>query len=155
MEISQIYVSVDDVREHLNEWMGMTPQKLVNVANKSPQAFSRFLTSHLAVVKFLPRRNPQTWQLFTRKTKKKLVKNYRPISLLQIVCKVLEQCAFNRFLSSLMTQSPLYNTQLLSVLHTMRQSLDKNIQMDVFYLDFAKAFDTVYHLNQQEWVDST
>ena len=132
MEISQIYVSVDDVREHLNEWMGVTPQKLVgltafrrafwkNVANKSPQAFSRFLTSHLAVVKFLPRRNPQTWQLFTRKTKKKLVKNYRPISLLQIVCKVLEQCAFNRFLSSLMTQSPLYNTQLLPVLHTMRQ----------------------------------
>lgn len=97
-----------------------------------------------------PRRNPQTWQLFTRKTKKKLAKNYRPISLLQIVCKVLEQCAFNRFLSSLMTQSPLYNTQLLSVLHTMRQNLDKNIQMDVFYLDFAKAFDTVYHLNQQE-----
>ena len=128
----------------------MTPQKLVNVANKSPQAFSRFLTSHLAVVKFLPRRNPQTWQLFTRKTKKKLAKNYRPISLLQIVCKVLEQRAFNHFLSSLMTQSLLYNTQLLPVLHTMRQSLDKNIQMDVFYLDFAKAFDTVYHLNQQE-----
>ena len=37
----------------------------------------------------------------------------------------------------------------------MRQNLDKSIQMDVFYLDFAKAFDTVYHLNQQEWVDST
>ena len=56
-----------------------------------------------------------------------------------------------------MTQSPLYNTQLLSVLHTMRQNLDKNIQMDMFYLDFAKAFDTVYHLNQQEWTrhDST
>ena len=36
-------------------------------------------------------------------------------------------------------------TQLLSVLHTVGQSLDKNIQADLIYLDFAKAFDTVDH----------
>ena len=36
-------------------------------------------------------------------------------------------------------------TQLLSVLHTIRQSLDKNIQTDMINLDFAKAFDTVDH----------
>ena len=33
-------------------------------------------------------------------------------------------------------------TQLLSVLHTVGQSLDNNIQSDMIYLDFAKAFDT-------------
>ena len=34
-------------------------------------------------------------------------------------------------------------TQLLSVLHTVGQSLDNNIQSGMIYLDFAKAFDTV------------
>ena len=36
-------------------------------------------------------------------------------------------------------------TQLLSVLHTIGQSLDKNIQTDIIYLDVAKAFDSVDH----------
>ena len=36
-------------------------------------------------------------------------------------------------------------TQLLPVLHAIGQILDKNIQTDMIYLDFAKAFDTVDH----------
>ena len=36
-------------------------------------------------------------------------------------------------------------TQLLSVLHDMGLSLEKNIQTDLIYLDFAKAFDSVDH----------
>lgn len=36
-------------------------------------------------------------------------------------------------------------TQLLSVLHDVGLNLDMNIQADVIYLDFAKAFDSVDH----------
>ena len=36
-------------------------------------------------------------------------------------------------------------TQLLSVLHIIGQYLDKNIQTDVLYFDFAKAFESVDH----------
>ena len=36
-------------------------------------------------------------------------------------------------------------TQLLSVLHTVVQSLDNNIQSDMIYLNFAKALDTIDH----------
>ena len=36
-------------------------------------------------------------------------------------------------------------TQLLLVLHTVGQSLDNNIQSDMIYLNFPKAFDTVDH----------
>ena len=36
-------------------------------------------------------------------------------------------------------------TQLLSVLNDVGLNLDKNIQTDVIYLDFAKAFDSVDH----------
>ena len=36
-------------------------------------------------------------------------------------------------------------TQLLPVIHAFGQSLDKNIQTDIVYLHFAKAFDSVDH----------
>ncbi|CAB4038391.1 Hypothetical predicted protein, partial [Paramuricea clavata] len=36
-------------------------------------------------------------------------------------------------------------TQLLRVLHSIGQNLDQNIQTDILYLDFAKAFDSVDH----------
>jgi hypothetical protein len=35
--------------------------------------------------------------------------------------------------------------QLLAVLHEIGKNLDQNVQTDVLYLDFAKAFDTVDH----------
>ena len=34
---------------------------------------------------------------------------------------------------------------LLSVLHSVGKNLDNNIQTDILYLDFAKAFDSVDH----------
>ena len=37
-------------------------------------------------------------------------------------------------------------TQLLSVLHSIGESLDRNIQTDILYLDFALAFDCVDHV---------
>jgi hypothetical protein len=40
---------------------------------------------------------------------------------------------------------PLVCTQLLAVLHEIGKNLDQNVQTDVLYLDFAKAFDTVDH----------
>ena len=36
-------------------------------------------------------------------------------------------------------------TQLFSTLHDIGQLLDNNIQMDVLFLDFAKAFDSLDH----------
>jgi hypothetical protein len=33
----------------------------------------------------------------------------------------------------------------VQVLHSVGQCLDKNIQTDIIYLDFAKAFDSVDH----------
>ena len=38
------------------------------------------------------------------------------------------------------------SSQLLSVLHSIGEALDKNKQTDILYLDFAKAFDTVDHV---------
>ena len=71
-----------------------------------------------------------------KKHLKELAENYRPISLLPIVSKVLERCVYSQFyehVSHLITPYQhgfLRNrscvTQLLSVLHSIGQKLDKN-----------------------------
>ena len=90
-----------------------------------------------------------------KKNSKEPAENYRPISLLSIVSKVMERCVYNHMYADVIQLiSPLQHgflrkrsciTQLLSVLHNIGQNLDKNTQSDVLYLDFAKAFDSVDH----------
>ena len=90
-----------------------------------------------------------------KKNSKEPAENYRPISLLSIVSKVLERCVYNHMYADVIQLiSPLQHgflrkhsciTQLLSVLHNIGQNLDNNTQSDVLYLDFAKAFDSVDH----------
>ena len=83
------------------------------------------------------------------------VTNYRPISLLPIVSKVLERCVLSkiyplvRVLINKVQHGFLRNrsciTQLLGVRHDIGKNLDRNKQVDVLYLDFSKAFDSVDH----------
>jgi hypothetical protein len=91
-----------------------------------------------------------------KKDVKERAKNYRPISLLPILRKMMELCVCNRFyalVSHLITslqhgfmRNRSSVTQLLYVLHSIGESLDRNIQTDILYLDFAKAFDCVDHV---------
>ena len=83
------------------------------------------------------------------------VSNYRPISLLPLVSKVLERCVYNHLIEHISSQ--LHNlqygflkgksttSQLLQVLNEIGELLDKRVQVDTIYLDFAKAFDRVDH----------
>lgn len=86
-----------------------------------------------------------------------LVENYRPISLTSPICKMLEHVISKRVVEFLEQNSILTNfqhgfrkgystvTQLVSVVHSFAETLDKNGQMDVIFLDFSKAFDKVIH----------
>jgi hypothetical protein len=81
--------------------------------------------------------------------------NYRPVSLLSVVSKVAERCIFNRIFPHVEHQ--LHNsqhgflpgkstaTQLLEFTHNIGNVTDSGGQVDVIYLDFAKAFDSVPH----------
>ena len=83
----------------------------------------------------------------------KEVTNYCPISLLGIVLKVLERCIYNRLIDHVSTHLHHFqfgflrgkstSSRLLHVLHEIGELLDKRIQTDIVYLDFAKAFDRV------------
>jgi endonuclease/exonuclease/phosphatase family metal-dependent hydrolase len=92
-----------------------------------------------------------------KKGKKCEAGNYRPISLTSIPCKVLESIVRSSIVSH-MEENHLFSehqhgfrsrrstvTQLLEVLDDWTAALDSNTSIDVIYLDFAKAFDTVPH----------
>ena len=81
--------------------------------------------------------------------------NYRPISLLCVLSKVLERCVFNHCYYHL---SPLlYHlqhrflrgrsmvTQLLEVYHNIIETVASGKEVDIIYLDLSKAFDKVPH----------
>ena len=83
--------------------------------------------------------------------------NYRPISLTSICCKLLEHIIYTHIFSHLneyqilcdnqhgFRQGRSCETQLLLTINDLAKNLDNNLQTDVMFLDFAKAFDKVDH----------
>ena len=92
---------------------------------------------------------------FSKKDDPTLAENYRPISLLCIVSKVLERCVFNHCYPHFALL--LYNlqhgflrgkstvTQLLEVYHDILDMVAGGQEVDVIHLDLFKAFDKVPH----------
>jgi len=90
-----------------------------------------------------------------KKGKKSSANNYRPISLLPIISKVLERCIYKRVISFLRDKiTPAQfgflanrstDTQLLTVFSDIHKHYDKKEQIDVVYFDISKAFDSVPH----------
>ena len=101
------------------------------------------------------RKLPKAWKIAAvspihKKGERKLVENYRPVSLLNIENKIFEKCIyeelsahFTKFLSSkqhgLVPQRGVYTNKLL-FLKKIHEVLDKNVQSEVvvFYTDFRR-----------------
>lgn len=92
-----------------------------------------------------------------KKDSKLEVVNYRPISLLSNINKIIEKLMFNRLYSFLELHNCIYNLQfgfrekhstnhaLMSMIQQIRDTMDdRNTAIGVF-VDFQKAFDTVNH----------
>jgi hypothetical protein len=90
-----------------------------------------------------------------KKGDKSCVENYRPISLLSLVSKVLERCIHKKVLPFL---QPIISdcqhgfmpnrscvTQLVDFTYNLGSNYDRGFDTDVVYLDFSKAFDSVNH----------
>ena len=105
---------------------------------------------------------PNFWKLANispiyKKGSKILAENYRPVSLTSAPCRILESMIRDRILDHLNHNAPITKkqhgfvkgksctTNLIETLDEITKSLDKRVPVDVIYLDFAKAFDSVPH----------
>ncbi len=83
------------------------------------------------------------------------ITNYRPISLLCTLSKVLESIVFQKIIEFIRPQLSEYQfgfmknksclTQLLSAFSIIHEAFDNKKQVDMIFLDFRKAFDSVPH----------
>ena len=103
---------------------------------------------------------PGDWKLANiepifKKGKRSFVKNYRPISLLPVIFRVLERCVLaglRDHISHLIIREQhgvlagrSFVTQLTSVLHYIVGQPDAGKQIEITCLDMSKAFDKVDH----------
>ena len=105
---------------------------------------------------------PSEWKTATiipifKKGSRSQCSSYRPISLTCTLCKVLEHLIKDLMLDFLYTHDLLRRSQhgflpsrsccsaLLSFLEDVSSSIDDNFFVDVIYLDFSKAFDSIPH----------
>ena len=84
-------------------------------------------------------------------------KNYRPISLTSIICKLMEGIVKDDLLAYLNRNDLIYpkqygfmskrstNTQLLHYFNYLTARIIDCCQVDSIYLDYSKAFDTIVH----------
>ncbi len=162
-ELREIQVSVAEVRLALNSLdisKATGPDKLSGrilkecasaLAPSLTKLFNKSLKSGIV---------PDIWKLANvapvhKKDKKDNTENYRPISLLCLTSKILERCIFNniypkiKHLITLLQHGFLKgkstSTQLLSFLNNIISNIDADLQTDIIYLDYAKAFDSVSH----------
>ena len=95
--------------------------------------------------------------IFKQKGSKKNPENYRPVSLTSVVSKLMETFVRESLLTYLKTNNVLSNKQygflrgrstvlqLLNVIDTWVEIIDKGGTVDTIFCDFQKAFDSVPH----------
>ena len=147
---------------------GLKPNKAMGPDNIHPWVLRELATelapmmSHLFQQSLIDGRIPKDWKGANvcpvyKKGVKSLPVNYRPVSLTCICCKLLEHIVSSNLMGHFEANNILSprqhafrkshscETQLVSVIEDWASSLDSKKQVDVFILDFEKAFDTVPH----------
>ena len=130
---------------------------LKEIASEIAEPLQRLFNQSLTTSKV-----PLSWKFANvcaihKKSDPQDVSNYRPISLLSVVCKVLERIVhkyiFNHyrtidFLTSFQSGfRPKDSTvnQLVSVYHSFCQAVDSGKEVRAVFCDISKAFDRVWH----------
>ena len=105
---------------------------------------------------------PLQWKLANvspifKKGSRSSPENYRPVSLTSILSKLLEKIVSKQILEHLKANNILpkqqhgflkgksTSTNLLEAINVWTDLLEHNVPLDILYLDYSKAFDTVPH----------
>ena len=114
--------------------------------------------NQLLAFKTVPKewKNAQISAIF-RKGNKSQAKNYRPVSLTSVVCKIMEKLIRMHIIQHMKANKLFSNKQygfiagrstvlqLLEVIDKWSEALDEGLDLDCIYTDFQKAFDKVPH----------
>ena len=148
------------VMQSLNVYKACAPEDISPVVLK---ACRQSLSNSLARVFNLSMtqgRVPTEWKKafivpLHKKGDKYAVQNYRPISLLSSSSKIMERCVADHIFECISPRLHVLQhgfmknrsttTQLLKVYNTIGSVLDVGGQVDIAFLDFSKAFDSVSH----------
>ena len=147
-------------------WKGLNPSKALGPDELHPRVLKRtcvctigqclFYSPNnlLTLVKSPRNRHLQIYVPYTRKGIDLLARNYRPVSLTCVPCKLLEHIVCSNIMTHLDghklfsdRQHAFRNkhnceTQLITVINDWVKILDKGGQVDTFILDSEKAFET-------------
>ena len=92
-----------------------------------------------------------------KKDDRKLLKNYRPISILPTLSKIYERCLYNRLINFVESNSILHSCQfgfrkntstenaVIELTNKIYSSLNLKKHSICVFVDFQKAFDTINH----------
>ena len=164
-KIKTIIITEEGVRNALRELNvnksqgpdGMHPRVLKELADQIAFPLYKIFTRSITEGKI-----PDIWReaevrpIF-KKGKKTDPGNYRPVSLTSVLCKLLEGFVRSALYKHIVENDLLSEhqfgfckgrsclTQLLVTINEWMTYLDQNIPVDVAYLDFKKAFDSVPH----------
>ena len=101
--------------------------------------------------------NCVTYSHFFKKGKSYDVSNYRPISLTSVCCKIIESIIKDELLTYLHSKHLISRhqhgflsrrftgTQLTGGLNDWTFNIENKQSLDIIYIDFTKAFDSVVH----------
>ena len=161
--LSDIVITAEDVHEAL---VSLDPNKAMGPDGISPKVLKYCTDALCQPISYLFQLTitnsylPSEWRTYCvipifKCGDRATISNYRPISLLCIISKVLEKIIFNisiKFLSNSLTPHqfgflPGRSTlqQLLLFINELLEAKRTNKVSDVIYLDFKKAFNSVTH----------
>ncbi|GAB0181302.1 mitochondrial enolase superfamily member 1 [Grus japonensis] len=129
---------VSDLLDHLDTRKSMGPD---GIPPRVLRELVEALTKPLSIISqqsWLTGEVPVDWRLASvtsiyKKGRKEDLRNYRPVSLTLVPEKVMEQIILSAITCRIQDNQ-------------VTHSVDEGKAVDVFYLDFSKAFDTISHI---------
>ena len=163
LDLCNIYIEKEEVEKLLKEVNASKAGGPDEIPGRILKECSMSLAPSLTMIFNLSLQTgkfPNCWKFANvvpvfKKGEREEVTNYRPVSLLGIISKIFEKCIHHRVYEGVkdlihslqhgFLKGRCTVTQLMEVFNTVEKCLDEGGQMDIIYLDFAKAFDTVSH----------
>ena len=156
------------VEKVFNKLVKLNPNKAADVCGFNPAVFKECAAELAKPVTVLFKESlstgcvPKMWKYANvtpifKKGQRNLPSNYRPVSLTSILCRVLESLLVDEIRAHLTKYKLILETQhgfmpkksclsnLLLYLEDVTNLVDQGLPVDIIYLDFSKAFDSVPH----------